>query len=342
MKKNIVTLLLIIIILLSACRPRDSAGTEGTVSVLVYITGVVAGSPSYEMLAAGAEEFAAEHSNVTVKVYEAGYNQAEWEEQLMSMVAGGEYDLVLGSNPSLPEICASVSRSFPSQHFIITDAQYIGNPRISTYMFNQYEQALFLGYLAGLVTTGDMPLANASKRIGFIAAQEYPLLTGHIVPGFLDGARRTDPDIELDFRVIGNWSDASRAADLASGMINAGVDVFTSIAGSAAQGLVRTIAQRGAYAVFFNSNEYSRAPGLIIGCGSMEQKKLTKEIIADFLAGNIQFGSSRTIGVQDGYLNFIFNDPGFRDYVSADIQERFTVFMDDLHVGRIEYTVPPL
>ena len=310
--------------------------------MLVYITGVLAGSPSYEMLAAGAQEFAGEHDNVTVKVYEAGFNQAEWEEQLRSLVAGGEYDLVLGSNPSLPEICVNVSKAFPAQKFIITDAQYSGNSQLCTYLYNQYEQALFLGYLAGLVTTSAMPHANDAKRIGFIAAQEFPLLTRHMVPGFLEGARRVDPNIELDFRVVGNWYDANKAAELASGMINAGVDVFSSIAGGAAQGLVRTIKERGAYAVNFNTNDYSQAPGFIVGCGSMEQKKLTKEILADVLAEKIPYGTGKTVGVKEGYLNFIFDDPGYSDYLPADIKAKFGAFMDDFRAGRVKYTVPPM
>ena len=345
MKKNIFILFLVCMVVLSACKPKGSTGQQEqgkSLSVLVYITGVAAGSPTYEMLATGAQEFAGEHGNVTIKIYEAGFNQAEWEEQLHSLVSGGEYDLVLGSNPSLPEICANVGASFPSQKFIITDAAYNGNQQICTYLYNQYEQALFLGYLAGLVTTSGMSNANSAKRIGFIAAQEYPLLNRQMVPGFIDGARRVDPNIELDFRVIGNWYDASKAAELASGMINAGVDVFTSIAGGAAQGLVRTIKERGAYSVNFNTNDYSQAPGFIVGCGKMEQKKLVKEILADALAGKINYSSSKTVGVKEGYIDFIADDPGYRDNVPADIQKKFNSFMDDFRAGRINYTVPAL
>ena len=350
--KKLAVFLLVCAIIFPACKPRDSnAGQpdrEKPLSILVFITGVTAGSPPYEMLAAGAEEFAGENSNVTVKVYEAGFNQAEWEEQLRSMVAGGEYDLVLGSNPALPEICANVGKLFPSQKFIITDAafpsgsEHGGNPQISTWMYNQYEQALLLGYLAGLVTTSRMPHSDASKRIGFIAAQEYPLLNRHIVPGFLDGARLVDSEIELDYRIVGNWYDASKAAELASGMIRAGVDVFTAIAGGAAQGLYRTIQEQGAYAVCFNTNEYSNAPGFIVGCGIMEQKKLVKEILSNVLAGNVQYGTGRTVGVKEGYLNFISDDPGYINSLPPEIRERFDLFMDDLRAGRIGYTIPAL
>jgi simple sugar transport system substrate-binding protein len=340
-RKRGLVFLLLTVFFFSSCAGKKEA-PPSSLSVLVYITGVTAGSPTYEMLAAGAEHFAAVHDNVRVKIYEAGFNQAEWEEQLTSLVAGGEYDLVLGSNPSLPEICASVGEKFPQQKFIITDAEYAGNPQISTWLYNQYEQSFFLGYLAGLITSSGMEHANADRRIGFIAAQEYPLLNKHILPGFLEGARRVDPDIMMDFRVIGNWFDANKAADLTSSMIDAGVDVFASIAGGAAQGLIRTAGEKGAYAVFHNTNEYGLAPGVIVGCGLMEQNKLVEEILAEVLAGNIQYGVSHTVGVREGYLDFIADDPGYYEYLPADIQEQFKRLMDDIRAGRIQYTIPPL
>jgi simple sugar transport system substrate-binding protein len=318
------------------------AKPSSSFSVLVYITGMTAGSPSYEMLARGAEAFARSNSNVTVKVYEAGFNQAEWEEQLTSLVAGGGYDLVLGSNPSLPEICESVGKKFPDQRFVITDAEYSGNPRIAAYLYNQYEQSFYLGYLAGLITTSSLPNANPAKKIGFIAAQEYPLLNRHIVPGFLEGARRADSGIELDFRVIGNWFDANKAADLASGMIDSGVDVFASIAGGAAQGMIRTAEQRGAYVVFHNTNEYRLAPGVIVGCGLMEQEKLVREILSDALEGKVQYGVSRTVGLREGYLGFAADDPGYTDSLPQDIRDKFDAFMDDIRAGRVVYTTPPV
>jgi simple sugar transport system substrate-binding protein len=340
-KRGLVCLLLPAVLFFS-CAGKKEAAAPSSLSILVYITGVTAGSPTYEMLAAGAESFAAAHDNVRVKIYEAGFNQAEWEEQLSSLVADGEYDLVLGSNPSLPEICAAVGEKFPHQKFIITDAEYPGNPQISTWLYNQYEQSFYLGYLAGLITSSGMEHANGDKRIGFIAAQEYPLLNKHILPGFLEGARRVDPEITLDFRVIGNWYDANKAADLASGMIGAGADVFASIAGGAAQGMIRAAGEQGAYVVFHNTNEYAAAPGVIVGCGLMKQKKLVEEILAGVLEGTIRYGVSHTVGVREGYLDFIANDPGYYEYIPADIQERFKTLMDDIRAGRIPLAVPSL
>jgi len=325
--KRILTIFLFITILLSISCVRKT--NKDNLSVLVFITGVIAGSPPYEMLAEGALEFNKLHPEVSIKIYEAGMNQAMWEQQLNEMVSTGEYDVVIGSNPSLPEICANVARMFPGQKFIITDAVYEGHPQIRTYLYNQYEQSVFLGYLAGLVTTSDMPHINSQKKIGFIAAQEFPLLTRHMVPGFIEGAQIADPDIEIDFRVIGSWSDASKAAELTAAMINSGVDVFTAIAGGAAQGLIQTAIIRGAYIVWYNTNSYNLAPGNIIGCGIMEQKKLVMEILNDVLEDKIIYGTSQVLGVREGYINFIFDDPGYKENVPEDIKIKFEAFMNN-------------
>jgi len=343
MKRTLSILLILSVFFTVGCTKKNAQDKTGeNLSVLVFIPGVMAGSPTYELLAEGALSFSEENKNVSVKIYEAGFNQAEWEQQLTQMISEGGYDLVLSSNPSLPEICDNAGKMFPAQKFIIMDAFYEGNPQISTYMYNQYEQSLFLGYLAGLVTTSSMPHANSQKRVGFIAAQEYPLLTKQMIPGFLEGARLVDPAIELDRRIVGSWGDANKAAELASAMIDAGVDVFTSIAGGASRGMIKTAAERGAYVLSYNANEYNLANGTVAGCGIMEVKKLVMEILSDYQKGKIQYGVSKTVGVKEGYIDFIFNDPAYIDSLPADIRLKFEKFMDDLRAGKIKYSIPPL
>jgi simple sugar transport system substrate-binding protein len=151
-----------------------------------------------------------------------------------------------------------------------------------------------------------------------------------------------DPAIELDFRIIGNWFDANKAAELALSMMGSGVDVFASLAGGAAQGMIRAAGERGAYVVFHNTNEYKTAPGVIVGCGVMEQKKLVEEILADLIAGKIAWGTAKTVGLREGYLGFASDDPGYADYLPEGIRSKFDAFMADMKAGKVAYTLPPL
>jgi len=326
--KKLILIAVIASLFTSGCFKRQLA--DG-MSVLVFVPGHIAGSPTYELMVQGALEFAEKNPTVSLKIYEAGFNQAEWGQQIAEMVSSRQYDIFLSSNPSLPELCAAVASLFDQQKFIILDADYQGHSQIRTYSYNQYEQSLFLGYLAGLITTSDMPYANPSKRIGFIAAQEYPLLTREMIPGFLDGAQLVDPQIQLDRRIIGSWADAAKAAELASAMMDSGVDVFTSIAGGAAAGMLKTAADRGAYVLSYNTNEYNSAPGVVVGCGTIETKKLVMEILEQALNDEIVYGISETVGLKEGYLNFIFDDPGYYDNVPENIRQKFETFIREMH-----------
>jgi simple sugar transport system substrate-binding protein len=109
-------------------------------------------------------------------------------------------------------------------------------------------------------------------------------------------------------------------------MMDAGVDVFTVIAGGAAHGLITTATQRRAYIVWYNSDAYHIAPGIIAGCGTMEQKRLVMEILDDVLTGKMQYGISDTLGIREGYLGFVFDNPGYQN-LPASIRGQFELFL---------------
>ena len=145
----------------SASRPAVPAAFKG---VAVFVPGVVSGSPIYEMLAAGARQAAESVPGTTFRVVEAGFNQAEWLDKLAALAASGEFDLIVTSNPALPELCAKVAESYPSMRFFAADAYLPGNPAIHTVLYNQLEQGYIVGYLAGLITTSGLPGANRAKK----------------------------------------------------------------------------------------------------------------------------------------------------------------------------------
>ncbi len=333
-------LIVLLSTLLLGCAPAEDAAIDRPYSVAVFVPGVVEGSPTYEMLVEGVRRAVDESGNATVRIVEGGFNQAEWAGGITSLAATGSYDLIVSSNPSLPEIVNEVSQSFPEQHFLVLDGYWEGNPRLRTVMFNQREQAYLNGYFAGLVTTGGMPDSNDALRIGLLAGQEYPMMNQVIRPAFLEGAQAVNTDIELDFRVLGNWFDAGRAADLANSMLDRGVDVILSIAGGGNQGVIATARDRNAYVLWFDSSGFHHGPGVVIGSSLVKLDQAAYERTLEAIEGSLEFGVGEVLGVADGYVRFDDQDPNYIEYVPEDVRARHADLMQRLMDEPMEFAIP--
>jgi simple sugar transport system substrate-binding protein len=295
----------------------------------------------YEMLAAGVksavDEYNAAGGSAKLTVIEGGYNQAEWENKITAMSASGSYDLIVSSNPSLPQIVSAVSLKFPEQHFLLLDGELSGNPRVYTLRYNQREQAYMAGYLAALVTEDLAKSGSLSteKSVGLIAAQEYPVMDNVILPGYLEGARAVDPEYDVDFRIVGNWYDAAKAAELAADMIHGGIWVILCIAGGAGEGVVQTASLLGARVVWFDANGYGIRPGTVAGSAVLYQDRAARNLTLRYLEGGLSFGSSETAGVAEGYVDFIQDDPDYQATVSPSVRDQQAAMVEQIRKGTL-------
>lgn len=308
----------------------------------VFIPGVREGSPTYSDLAAGAERLAAEIPGASVKIFEAGFNQAEWQEKLTSFVATGNYDFILTSNPSLPDLIGAISPMFPKQKFISLDGMKPGNPNLYTVLYNQTEQGYITGYLAGLLSLSSLPGANAAKKVGLIIGQHYPVMDKLIIPGFEQGLKAADPAFQLDVRVLGNWYDATKAAELARSMIDSGVDVILPICGSASQGVIKTAQDAGKYLLFFDSDEYARAPKTILGCTALRQENLAYTKLKEAVEGKLAFGKADIVGMREGYIELLNANPSYLDGVPKSVQAKVAEAIARIKNGSLSFKVPQL
>jgi simple sugar transport system substrate-binding protein len=298
--------------------------------VAIFVPGVVAGSPLCEDLVAGVERVAAENPDVTVKVLEAGFDQSTWEEQMVSLAAIEEYELIVSSNGAMPFVSMQAADAFPDQKFLFVDSIIVGNPQMYSVLYNQVEQAAMLGYLAGLVTTSTMNGATPALKVGFIAGQEYEALNFMIKPGYELGARLADPDIEVDFRVLGNWYDVNKASELANSMIDAGVDAIMTACGAANLGVIEACRSRGKYVLYLDADKYDLAPGTIIGCAALGQRQAVYESVRAALAGELVWGEYRILGVGDGYVEFVDTNPLYESSVPEGIRTEMQILLADL------------
>ncbi|WP_315326518.1 BMP family ABC transporter substrate-binding protein [Treponema socranskii] len=294
-----------------------SAKKTQTLSVAVFVPGIIADSPIYAMLAEGVQHAVASYNDgkhtsaqASVTVLEAGTNQAEWSAKLTALAAEQKYSVIISSNPSLPELVEPLTVQFPNQKFILLDAYKSGNSAVATVRYNQHEQSYMTGYMAGLMTK--------SKKIGLIAGQEYPVMNNVILPGYKEGAEAASPGTAVDFRVVGNWYDATKGAELANAMYSSGVDVILPICGGASQGVINAAKEKGKYLAFFDNASFDRAPDNIISCTPLNQAKMAENVTLDYLTGKIEWGTAKTVGVADGFVSFVQDAPNRKNEAVTD------------------------
>jgi simple sugar transport system substrate-binding protein len=261
---------------------------------------------------------------------------------MTSLAATGEYNLIVTSNPAMPFVSMPVAEKFPDQKWLILDGYLDGNPQFATVLYNQMEMTYMDGYLGALVSTSDMPGANPDLRAGMVAAQEYPALTKLLKPGFEMGLKAVDPGFILDYRVIGNWYDANKAADLANSMIDAGADVVLTIAGGANQGVIKACQERGKYVLFVDANDYKAAPGTIVGCAVLNQSQAAYERVKMAIEGDLEFGKAVILHTKDGYVDFADSDPLYTENVPADIRAQMDELLKKMRSGEFHLEPPQL
>jgi simple sugar transport system substrate-binding protein len=284
--------------------------------VAVFVPGVVSGSPIYEQLVAGAKKAVAESPGSTLKIVEAGNNQAQWLDTLSALVASGGYDLVVSSNPSMPELCAQAAPLAPTVRFFVADGWLAGNKAIHTVLYNQLDEGYMVGYLAGMLARGALPGLPATHKAGMVIAQHYPTMDRMIIPGFEKGLKAADPGALLDIRVVGNWYDATKASDLAGGLFDAGAAAILPIAGGANRGVIGAAKSKGRYVLYFDdASGYLSAPGTVVGCAVLAQDRLVYERVKRLIAegsGSKLYGTADLLGAKEGYVDFDTSGEAYR------------------------------
>ena len=329
MKKSLFIITLLSSLFILGCKPVSQKH-----SVAVFIPGICADSPTYAMLRDGViraidtfNDGKTMEQKSLLYILEAGTNQSEWPAKITALCAEQKYDVIISSNPSLPEIVEPILQQFPNQKFILLDAECSGNPNICTVCYNQYEQSYLTGYIAGLMSN--------SRRLGLIAAQEYPVMNNIIYPYFEKGAKAANSASTVDFRIVGNWYDANKGAMLADVLYQSGVDVILPICGGASQGVINSAVNNDFYITWFDNNGFDKAPGNIISSTVMKQEELSELMTMEFLRGKTEWGTAKMLGVKEGYVDFVQDDPLYEKTVPENIRNQMSGLLDDIKNGKL-------
>ena len=153
---------------------------------------------------------------------------------------------------------------------------------------------------------------------------------------FEKGAQAANSASTVEFRIVGNWYDATKGAEIADAVAKIGVDVILPICGGASQGVITSAINNGCYITWFDDNGFAKAPGTIISSSVMEQKKMSYNVTKEFIEGKTPWGVAKMVGIKEGFVDFVQDDPLYIQAVPQDIREKMSALLEDIRLGKTE------
>ena len=122
-------------------------------------------------------------------------------------------------------------------------------------------------------------------------------------------------------------------------MYKNGADVIMPISGGANQGVLAAAKELGFYVSWFDDNGYAKAKGYVISSSEMKQKKLAYEQILNFIDGKLQEGTASTLGIKEGYVNFVSDDEIYIQTVPEEIRKQQDEMLKKIVDGSLDLSV---
>src|SRR6056297_2505061 len=303
-------------------------------NVALLITGEVGGNPIYEMMVEGAKR-SGELNGYTVKIVQGGYNASKWEQTLISLVATMQYDVVVTFTEGMPQSVERAAKMFPLQKLILVDGIAPEMDNIFSLGFKDEEMSYLAGYFAGLVTASDMHNANDQLKVALVAGDTYPAMTNKMKPAFEKGVFDVNENIETFFTVAGSWSDPGKGKDIAAALFSQGVDVIYGIAGGTSAGIIQEAASQKKYFIGVDSNIIYLNPDVILACTLKKADIAIEQILTMAFKDELDFGTTQRWGIDEGVIDFTFDDPHYLENVPLEIREKMIQVFEQLKNGEI-------
>ena len=246
----------------------------------------------------GAERFR-EETGVGYAEFEIA-NQAQSKQALRSFAQRG-YSPVVAIGFTHASALAAVAPDFPDTRFAIVDS-VVEAPNVQSIVFREQEGSYVVGVLAAM--------ASKTGTLGFVGGMDIPLIR-KFACGYIQGARRADPDVKVLVNMTGStpaaWSDPARGAELARSQIERGADVIIQAAGGTGIGVLQAAADGGVLGIGTDSNQNGLHPGHVL---TSMRKRVDVAVYDNFMAAKEQEWAPgiKVLGLAEGGLDWVIDD----------------------------------
>lgn len=320
----LLTLLLALSLVLAACpaaAPADSgsdadAGGDDALKVVLFINGVLGDKSFFDSAQRGVDR-AIDELGIEAKTIEAGLDETQWEAAMIDAAANQDFDVFIVGTWQMNGYLQDLAPQYPDKSFVIFDSnvEYDSGccDNVYSILYKQNEGSYLAGVYAAAMTTQEMDGINPDPVIGSIGGQEIPVILDFMV-GYEQGAKDTNPDVEIIRQFAGGWFDPAKGKELAKAQYSQGADVIFQIAGGTGEGVFEAAREDGHFALGVDSDQAliveeadaEKAARILTSMMKNVDNSLFRALSLH-LEGTAPYGEIEALGIAEGGVGLAYN-----------------------------------
>lgn len=336
MKKTFKLILVSIMTLaLVACSPGGKGdGEKVKVALLVQMLGDLSFNDSAEE---GVKK-ASKDLGFEVKTIQYGKDVSKEEPTLIDTADSG-YDIIIAPS-NFEGYYTEHAPKYPDTTFILFDAtvdyDVADLKNVYSIVYSANEASFAAGYLAAK--------KSETGVIGFLGGEEAPVINDFLV-GYIEGAKKANPDIKVAISFVGNWTDSAKGKELTLAMNNQKADIVFAAAGGAGMGIFEAAIERDTLAIGVDDDQAT----LFDGQGKKDFAAVTMTSVMKNVGDSIfralelytkdklETGKAEVLGIKENGVGLADNK-FYQELVSEDIRKDVADFIVKIGNGEIKVT----
>lgn len=320
--------------LVACSSPGGKEEGEVKVALLVQMLGDLSFNDSaQEGLKKAEKDF-----GLNVKTIEYGSDVSKEEPTLIDAADSG-YDIIIAPS-NFEGYFTDHAPKYPDTTFILFDAtvDYDAADLSNVYsiVYSANEASFAAGYLAAKKTETGV--------IGFLGGEEAPVINDFLV-GYIEGAKKADPNIKVAISFVGNWTDSAKGKELTLAMNNQKADIVFAAAGGAGMGIFEAAIERGTLSIgvdfdqatLFDSEGKDDFANVTMTSVMKNVGDSIYRALDLYNKGSLKTGEAEVLGIKENGVGLADNK-FYEELVSEEIRTDVADFIEQIGNGEIKVT----
>lgn len=322
-------MLLVVALLLSACRPPAPAGDSAR-KTKVGIVFDIGGKDDRSFNTAANVGVQRAKKELPIVLRDAEPGDATSLEPAMRAFAQYGYNLIIGVGFAQAPLIEQVARDYPHTHFAIIDG-VCSSPNVASLLFKEHEGSFLVGMIAAA--------KSKTGTIGFVGGMDIPLIH-KFLQGYTEGAKFYNPQVRVIPNFVGitdaAWNNPSKGRELATSQIEQGADVLFQAAGNSGLGVFDAAEASNRFAIGVDSNQNYMKPGHILTSMVKRIDNAVFAVVQDEINGKFR-GGIHIYGLENDGVGYAI-DQYNKDLISQDVIKQVEAARQKIIAGQIVVT----